>query len=509
MGKNIAKAAGLLLMINICVKLLGFVREMAIADGFGASSASDAYLVAYTVPYFLQTILGYAFVSAVLPVFSGLWDAEESRAEANRLGSSLINIVGVAMLLLSLIGVAAAPVLVRLTAPGLAVETAELAIRLTRVMIPSLFFMSVGLVISGILNSRYRFAAAALAPGIAALGVIVSAWLADGNIYLVALGTLLGFVGSWLLQAGDLAKSGFRYRLVLDAKHPAVRRVLRDVVPILLGLSVNQLYTVLNRIFASSLDAGSISALNYANKLMNLPLGLFVAAIITAFFPALADLAQDAARERLARAVSRGLAMCMLLVVPSALGLMLLDKPIIHLLFERGSFTAEATVVTAEALFAMCPGLPFLAISMLLIRVFYAIGDVKTPLWTGGISILVNLLVSLIFVESGGHIALAWANSAAAAANALLMAWALARRLPYLGRDLYRDLLLIAAAAVAMLLVLVIASQLPLFSAAVGKAGLLLQILLLIALAAGVYSLALRLCRCSALIDILGELRRK
>ena len=102
MGKNIAKAAGLMLMINICVKLLGFVREMAIADGFGASSASDAYLVAYTVPYFLQTILGYAFVSAVLPVFSGLWDAEESRAEANRLGSSLINIVGAAMLMLSL-----------------------------------------------------------------------------------------------------------------------------------------------------------------------------------------------------------------------------------------------------------------------------------------------------------------------------------------------------------------------------------------------------------------------
>lgn len=506
MGKNLVKAAGLLLVINTCVKLLGFVREMVIANGFGASSASDAYLVAYTIPYFLQAILGYAFVSAVLPLFSGLWREDGAQDEAYRLGSTLINIVALAMLALSLLGVAAAPLLVRLTAPGLAAADAALAARLTRVIFPSLLFMSVGLVVSGILNSRYRFAAAALAPGVAALGVIAAALLANGDIYVVAVGTLLGFVGFWLLQAGDLAKSGFRYQLVCDLRHPAVRRVLRDVLPIVLGLSVNQIYTIINRIFASALAPGSISALNYASKLMNLPLGLFVAAIITAVFPALADLARAPQQDGLARTVSRGLAMCLLIVVPSALGLMLLDAPIVRLLFEHGSFTAADTQVTAEALFAMCPGLPFLAVSMLLMRVCYAMGDVKTPLLTGGVSILVNILVSLALVRGSAHIGLSWANSAAAAANALLMAALLSRRLRFADAYLRRNLGLAVAGGAAMSLALLATRGL--WPQPIGRTGQLGLILALMAGAAAVYFLTLRLGRCEALRDISRALRR-
>ena len=508
MSKNIVKAAGLLLLINVCVKLFGFIREMVIADGFGASSATDAYLVAYTIPYFLQTILGYAFVSAILPLFGRYWREEGDNEEAFRLGSTLINLVSIVMLVLSVVGILAASTLVWLTAPHLSVETAALATKLTQIIFPSLLFMSVGMVISGILNSRYHFAAVAVAPGIVSLGIIVATlFFAHGNIYVVAVGTLIGFAGFFLIQVLDLPKTGFRYRFVCDVRHPAVRRVLKDIVPIVLGLAVTQIYTIINRIFASGLTEGSISALNYANKLMNLPLGLFVMAVTTAVFPALADLARKNRLEDLGRTVSRGLSMILLLAVPSSLGLMLMDRQIVSLLFESGSFGAGETAITASALFAMCPGLVFLAISMLLIRVCYAVDDVRTPLITGAISIFVNVAASFLLVGPFTHTGLAWANSIAAAVNALLMAVILARKLPFLDRYLGRNLAVTGASCLCMaVVVLLLAALLP---APADKFSLLLMMLIVVAAAVLVYFLLLKLLRAEALGDIVREWKRK
>jgi putative peptidoglycan lipid II flippase len=234
------------------------------------------------------------------------------------------------MILFSLIGVVAARGLVWLTAPGLPAETANLATALARIIFPSMAFMSVGMVISGILNSRYRFAYAALAPGISNLVIIISVMLlAHGNIYVLAWGTLIGFAAFFLIQLPDLPRTGFKYSFAWDYHDPAVKRVMADLVPIMIGISVTQIYTSINRIFASSLAEGSISALNYASKLMNLPLGIFVAAIITAAFPALAEKAQLVDKSALKDTIRRGLSMVLLISLPAAAGLMLLDFDII------------------------------------------------------------------------------------------------------------------------------------------------------------------------------------
>ncbi len=509
MGKNLVKAAGWLLILNSCVKVLGFVREMVIANGFGASASTDAYLAAYTVPYFFQAVLGYAFVSAVLPMLSQYWQADGDNREANRLGSTLINLVAAGMLLLSLAGIAASQLLVWLTAPELPTDTALLAAKMARIMFPSALFMSVGMVISGILNSCYRFTAAALAPGVAALGIILATvFFAHGNIEVVAWGTLLGYVGFFLLTVADLPKTGFRYCFAWDLKHPAIKRVLADLIPIVLGLAVNQIYTILNRIFASGLTEGSITVLNYANKLINLPLGVFVAAVITAAFPALAEQAQEADGRQLKTTVSNGLSMILLVAIPATCGIMLLDQPVVRLLFQSGEFGAAETGATAYALLMMCPGLIFLAISMLLIRVYYALGDVKTPLYTGAVSILGNLVVSWALVGVLHHGALGLANSVAAAVNALLMWLLLERRLHFsretgLGRDLLR---IVGATAVMCLPVALFASWV---AAGPDKMQLLIRLVVVIGGAVAVYVGLLILLKVRALRVLVAGLKKK
>ena len=504
MSKNVVRATGVLLVINICVKLLSFVREMVIANGFGASSASDAYLVAFTFPNFFQSILGYAFVSAALPVINGSWQREEDREEVFRVGSSLLNITAIVMAVLVVLGVIFAPALVWLCAPNFNASTAALSARLTRIVMPSLLFAAVAMMMTAILNSRYRFAAAAIGPGLASLGVILATvFFAHGDIRVVAVGTLLGYLACLLLQMFDLPHTGFRYRPVCDLSDPKVRRVLRSMFPILLGLAVTQSYTIINRIFASGLPEGSISALNYASKVMNLPISLVVVAIITAVFPRLAEEAEKGDTSGMGRSLSRALTMILVLTVPATVGLLLLDQPIIQLLFQRGSFDAKATQMTADALFAMSPGMIFLAASMLLLRVFYANGEVKTPLWVGLISIAVNVLVSLILMKPLGHVGLAWANSLAAAANAGLLALVLQRRLGFLDDYLRRGLLQTLVSTLVMGLAL--AGLLRLLAAR----SLLLKVGCSIVVAVAVYFAGLLLFRSRVLKDTWRDLRLK
>ena len=508
MAKNIVKATGLLLLINLCVKILGFIREMVIANGFGVSAFTDAYFTAYTIPYILQSVLGYAFVSAVLPLLTKYWQQDNGVVEASRLGSTLINIMAGGMVFLCVLGVAGAPLLVWLTAPSLEPGTAALAAELTRIIFPSVLFMSTGMVISGILNSCYRFSAAALAPGLASLSIVVAGLFANGNIHVVAWGTLIGFVLFFLLAAADLSRTQFKYSFNWDLRHPEIRRVIWDILPIVLGLAVNQIYTLVNRIFASGLTEGSISALNYANKLLNMPLGVFVSAIVVVAFPMLAEKATLADKEPLHQSIRSGLSMVLLVALPSALGLMLLDKPIIQLLFQSGEFDAAATMVTSKALFTMGPGLIFLGISMILIRVFYALGDVKTPLLLGAISIAVNVLASLIFAKMMGAAGLGLANTLAAAANALLMWVVLGKRLRF-GREaaFRRDMFVIAVSSLVMCVpILFLERIIPLEQ---GKGLMVLFILAIIGIGVIVYYLSLRLLKAQALREILSGIRRK
>lgn len=455
MAKNILKATGVVLIMNLVVKVLGFLRETSLASAFGASDLSDAYLSAYTIPYFLQSILGYALVTAVVPILTKYLVAGK-REEADYVASAIINMTALILAGLTVLGILACDVLVSLLAPGYGAEQAALTADLARIMFPSVIFMGVGMVITGICNAHYRFAASAFAPGMSNIIIIVSLlfFSAAYGIWGAAWGTLLSFVGFMVVQIPVLWQLKFRYSLRLDFKHPAVRQMLAEIGPIVLGVAVNQIYFAVNRIFASWLAEGTISSINYANKLMMLPMGIFVAAVANAIYPALAEFSLKKDRRGLAGTMKGGLVSVLLVAAPAAVGLAVLAEPIVRLLFEHGEFTHEDTLSTAWALICFTVGLVPMAANMIITRVFYALEDVTTPVKIGGLSILLDVVLSvaLFKVMSYGGGGLALANSLAALLGCLAMYYYLKiKALPELsGATMLPSLVKIGAASVGM-----------------------------------------------------------
>lgn len=429
-GQKIASAAGGIVLMNLFSRLLGFGREMVIADEFGASMAVDAYLVAYTIPYFLQAILGAALVTAAVPIFTQ-YIVDDNKDEAWKVASILINLTGLILVGFTVLGVVGASLLVKMMAPGFGPEAAELATFLTKIMFPTVIFMGVGMLLTGILNAFHFFAVPAFAPGFSSLVIILTVIFLGGQygIYGLAVGTLVSMVGFLLVQFPLLKKLKFKYTFSLDYSHPAVKKVGVTIMPIVIGVAVNQIYFALNRIFASGLAEGSIAALNYAMRLMNLPLGIFVVAVSTAIFPALAAQAIKNEKRELGHTLMRGLRLVTLVSIPAAVGLIVLAEPVVRLLFERGAFDHRATLMTAQALVFFSIGMFAQAANLVITRAYYAVDDVRTPVIMSLISVGVNLILSFILVTPMGHGGLALANSLAATVNTVLLYFYLNRHL--------------------------------------------------------------------------------
>ncbi|PRR73139.1 murein biosynthesis integral membrane protein MurJ [Neomoorella humiferrea] len=431
---RMARAAGIVLILNLLSRVLGFARDASIAACFGAGPATDAYLVAYTIPYFLQTILGMAFVTVLVPVITA-YLVQGDRGEAWDVASAAGNWTFLLMTLLALGGILSAPWLVKILAPGFNGPVYNLTVQLTRIMFLSLPFMGTGMLVSGILNAGYIFTSPALAPAVSNIIIIATALLA-GRVFGItglAAGTVLSFVAFMVIQLPDLPRIGFRYKLHLLSWHPAIRQVGRHLLPVSLSLAVTQVYLATNRFFASHLVAGSITALDFGNRLVTLPLGIFVASVTTAIFPSLAEQAARQNRREMAHLIDRGLGLVVITIIPAAAGLIFLREPLVRLLFERGAFETRASAMTATAVFFYSLGLLAQAMHPILTRAFYALQEVTVPVTTGLLSVALNFLFSCLLVPFLGHGGLALANSLAASIYAFMLYIILYRRLPELG----------------------------------------------------------------------------
>ena len=431
MGNSVSRAALVVVIMNLLAKILGFLREVAIAGVFGATMQTDAYNVAYTLPYSLQQVLGQALLTITVPILTK-YLVENRRQEANLVTSYFINATAAAMIITAALGVVFSPLLVKIFAPNLNVAAVDLAIELTRIMFPAIIFMSLGMICSGILNANHKFLSAAFAPGFSSLIIIVSVFVLGSNFGIrgLAYGTLLSFVGFLLVVLPGVWRSGYRYLPKFSLRHPEVKAAMLSLVPIVLGTSVNQIYYILNRIFASGLPEGSISVLNYATKVVNLPSGIFVAAIAVAIYPAFSEYALKDQKDSFIASLEKGMGIVMLLAIPSAVGLICLANPIISVLFERGEFTHAAAISTAQALQWYSIGLfPYAAI-LVLMKAVYAFNDVKMPIYAGLCGIAVNVAVSFITIGFMGHRGLALATALASTINMLVFFPALRKHLP-------------------------------------------------------------------------------
>lgn len=435
---RVVKAAGLLMLTMLVSRILGYVRDVVIYTRFGQNSFTDAYNAAFSIPDFLYMLLvGGALSSAFIPVFSS-YIATNKEDEGWKVASIIFNLVMVLMLLGITIGLIFTPQLVYLLVPKLSSEAINLTIKLTRIMFAQTFFMALNGISMGILNSYKHFTSPALGSVLYNLMIIVVGWILSLRFGIMgfSIGVVTGAIANFAVQLPALIRLGLRYKFSFDLSHSGVRRILQLMLPVLIGLSVTQFNLFVTQNLASGLQEGMISALRTAQRLMQVPIGVFGIAVAVAVFPTLSE---QAAQERLSefkRTMSLGIRTVIFITLPAAVGLIVLKIPLIKLLFEQGNFDRFDTLATAEALFFFSIGLFGYSAIQVLNRVFYSIQDTKTPVTAGVITIILNIILSFILINYLGHGGLALAYSIAGIFNMLILLVLLRRRLGNIGGGL-------------------------------------------------------------------------
>jgi len=438
-NKISAKSAGLVSVAIMGSRLLGLVREQIFAALFGASWQMDAFIAAFRAPNLLRDLFAEGALSTAFITIFTEKIAKEGDGAAWRLANKMATLTAVFMSTITLLGIFLTPQIMRLLAPGFA-ETPgkiELAIKLARVMFPFITLVSLSALIMGMLNAKHVFGRPAMAPMCFNIGSIIGgvtlAWWLDphfgtkvyGNWSLIGLsiGTLVGGLLQLAIQFPALRTLGYRFRPDFLWQDEGVRRILLHMGPAVVAASAVQVNVLINGNFASYLGNGPVSWLGYAFRLMQLPIGIFGVAIGTVTLPVVSRSAAAGNTAEFRGILAKGMRLAFLLTVPSTIGLILLARPIIALIYERRTFSPEDTAQTAEALQFYATGLCAYAGIKVLAPSFYAIGKRTPPMLASAFSIAVNYGLNQLFTFhlGYGHRGLALSTGLVALTNFVLL----------------------------------------------------------------------------------------
>ena len=453
-----AASAGIATMTS---RILGVVREQVLASLFGAGDPMDAYNVAFRIPNLLRDLFAEGAMSAAfVPTFTHQLTTR-GKGDAWRLARNVITSLVLVTGTLALLGMLFAHPLAAALASSFAAVPGKLELTafLAQIMLPTLTFVALAAAAMGMLNSLHHFFIPAFSPATFNIATIACALLLVPvmprfglpPITAIAVGTLIGAVAQAAVQWPLLRREGFRYRPHVDFGDPALRRVLVLMGPGTIGMAATQVNNFVNTILATGQGTGAVSWLNYAFRLMYLPIGLFGVSIATAVLPMVSR--QSATRNLTGvRATIRdGMSLMLMLNVPATVGLMVLAVPIIRLIFERGKFTAIDTAATAAALQFYAVGLLGYSVVRIVSPTFYALGQNRTPVIVSTATVAVNAMASVALVQVLGYRGLALGTSIASLFNAAVLLVLLRRRLGGLeGRQLLGSIWRIVVASAAM-----------------------------------------------------------
>jgi putative peptidoglycan lipid II flippase len=436
---RLARSAGVFGLATITSRILGLAREQVMAYYFGAGDANDAFRVASRIPNLVRDLFAEGAMSAAfIPTFTRqltLKGRERSWHLANSVINALLIVTGVVVLA----GMFFAGPLVRLYAGDFADVPGkiELTIYLARIVFPFLTLVAVAAVLMGMLNSLGHFFVPALSPAMFNVaGILMSVTLIPfapslgvQPITIVAIATLVGGVGQLVIQWPPLRKEGFQYRPVLDFRDEGLRHVLLLMGPGTLGMAATQINVFVNTVLATGEGTGAVSWLDFAFRLMYLPIGLFGVSIATAAAPAISRMVAEKNFDRIRSTLANALGLMLFLNLPATVGLIVLARPIVSVIFEHGEFTAADTIATAAALQLYAIGLIGYSIVRIISPTFYALGRSRIPVMVSAASVIVNVVLNVMLVRSMGYRGLALGTSITAVVNAGLQLYLLRREI--------------------------------------------------------------------------------
>ncbi|HYB96189.1 MAG TPA: murein biosynthesis integral membrane protein MurJ [Vicinamibacterales bacterium] len=436
---RLARSAGVFGLATITSRILGLVREQVMAYYFGASDANDAFRVASRIPNLVRDLFAEGAMSAAfIPTFTRQL-TQHGRERAFAVANSVINALLLVTGAIVLLGVLFADPLVRIYASEFADVPGkiELTIFLARIAFPFLTLVAVAAVLMGMLNSLGHFFVPALSPamfnvaGIAMMLALIPLAPSLGlqPITIVAIATLVGGVGQLAIQWPPLRREGFRYRPILDFRDEGLRRVLLLMGPGTIGMAATQINVFVNTVLATGEGTGAVSWLDFAFRLMYLPIGLFGVSIATAATPAISRMVAQRNFSQIRRTLANALGLMLFLNLPASIGLIVLAQPIVAVIFEHGEFTAADTAATAAALQLYAIGLVGYSIVRIISPTFYALGRSRVPVIVSAASVVVNVVLNVALVRYMGYRGLALGTSLTAIINASVQLFLLRREI--------------------------------------------------------------------------------
>lgn len=413
---SVLYAAGMLTIMMTISRILGFVRDISVSSMFGISWQADAYTAAFTIPDLIYfALVGGGLSSAFIPVFSS-YLATERDEDAHIMASTILNIVAIASMVLIAIGIVFTPQLIDIMVRfehANAAEATALTIVLTRIMFAQCFFMCLAGISQGILQCYKEFTIPALGAVVYNIAIIIIGLLLARHIGIMGftIGVVVGAALNLLLQIRAMRQYGFSYKLRLNLNHPGVKRFFLLFLPVVLGLSMNELNLLVSQRLASGLGDGVVYALKQAQRIMMLPVGIFAAAIGLSVFPTMTSHVARGEIEAYKQNLTRGLRTVIFITLPASAGLIALSHPVTRAMYQQGVVTGKQIELVSVILVYYCIGVVGYGAQQILNRGFYAVQDTKSPVLINVFVLLFNIIISILLVGPFTYRGLALAYS--------------------------------------------------------------------------------------------------
>ena len=435
MMSNTAKATLWVMMATIISKVLGFFREIVLANFYGTKGYADVFLLTLNIPGLIIAVIGSAVATIYVPIY---FETKEKLGENEsiKFTNNMLNLSLIISIVIAILGLLFTEQFVNIFAGGFVGDKFKLAVKFTKIMICGVLFLSTSKIFSSYLQANDNF----VIPGIIGIPyniilIITIAISTKVDIIILAYGALLSMASQLLFQIPFAIKKSFKYNLYVNLKDENIKNMILLILPMLIGVAVGQINIFVDKALATTLGDGKLSALNYAGKLNDFVMALFVTSIITVIYPKLSKMSNNENKDGFINMIVKSSNCIILLVLPISIGAIILSEPIVRILFQRGAFDTTSTIMTSTALKLYSLGLLAMGIRDILTRAFYSFSDTKTPMINSSLALIINIILNFILIKPFGYAGLAVSTSIASIITVILLFISLKKKNGYFGGD--------------------------------------------------------------------------
>lgn len=434
-SKKAAKSATIIIMLGLAGKGLGFIREMLIGAKFGSGMKTDTYLIALSSIALFTGLITKSINTTMIPVLSEI-EKKEGKEGKILHTNNLLNIVSLISIIIIILAFILAPTIVKIMAPGFETKGQfNLAVLLMRIGLPSILFSGIQGVLRGFLQTEGSFTETA-ASSFPMNFIYISFLVFLSGIFGIKglmVASVLASISQVALQIYGIRKLDYKYSFLIDFKDEYVKRILYLIPPILISVGISDLNSIVDKAMASTLVKGSISALNYAQKLNGLVTGVFISALTTVMYPILSKEANKDSYDGLKKVTINGINIILLITIPATIGMIILSTPIVKLAYQRGKFDSTATFMTAGALVFTSIRMATTSIRTLVNNAYYSMQDTKTPVFIGFLAVGVNIIFNFILIRPMAHKGLALATTISSIVACIILLYVLRKKIGSFG----------------------------------------------------------------------------